>query len=255
MRAVDYDLRSLWMTLLVKDLKAKYKNTLLGYAWSVIMPLFQSVVFFFVFSEFLRFPIENYFLFLTIGFVVWQFFNNTLMLGATVFNANRSLVCRTMAPRWIFVAASTGAEAFHLLVTLPVLLFLMFLCGRNMALSGVWCLLAGFISLLLMGYGFALMIGIANACFRDLERIVQLLLMVWFYVTPVFYGIGQVPEKYHWLLKLNCMYYPVELFRSAFYAPANCFLSCILSLCCGVVIAAAGTLVYRWQQKKLAEVI
>ena len=64
MAVSGYDLKGLWLTLLAKELKAKYKNTLLGYAWSVIMPLFQSVVFFFVFSEFLRFPIENYFLFL-----------------------------------------------------------------------------------------------------------------------------------------------------------------------------------------------
>ena len=75
---MGYDHPALFAALLAKELKAKYKNTLLGYLWSVVTPLFQSVIFFMVFSVFLRFDIADYFLFLSIGFVVWQFFANSL---------------------------------------------------------------------------------------------------------------------------------------------------------------------------------
>ena len=87
-----HDYWNLWLFLLGKELKAKYKGMVLGYLWSMLLPLCQSLVFLVVFNHFLRFPIKNYFLYLSIGFVMWQFFANSIICGATVLIHNSNLV-------------------------------------------------------------------------------------------------------------------------------------------------------------------
>ena len=250
-----YDSGALFAVLLAKELKAKYKNTVLGYVWSLLMPLFQSLVFFVVFSLFLRFPIEDYFLFLSIGFVVWQFFSNSLTQGANVLLANANLIRKTCAPRLIFVAASVGAEAVHLLISLPVLLILMLWCGRVPGWLALGLLPAGIVSVLLMAFGLALIVAVINTYFRDLERIMQILLQVWFYVTPIFYSTEQIPAEYRLLLLLNPVFFPVELLRCCFYAPQPAWLYCLAALALGGMIAAVGMVIFRRFQDDLAEVL
>lgn len=247
--------RALFLTLLGKELKAKYKNTFLGYGWSLLMPLLQSAVFFVVFSVFLRFPIENYFLFLTIGLVVWQFFSNTLTQGANVLLSNANLIRKTPVPRELFVSASIGAELVHLLVTLPVLLLLTLLCKRAPGWEALYALPAGIISLVLFSWGLAYFCAILNAYFRDLERILQIALQIWFYVTPIFYGMEQIPEKYRFLFRFNPVYYPVDLFRCCFYEPENLWKKAVAGILCGLIVYLAGRWFFRRFERDLAEVL
>ena len=252
---MGYDHPALFAALLAKELKAKYKNTLLGYLWSVVTPLFQSVIFFMVFSVFLRFDIADYFLFLSIGFVVWQFFATSLTGAANSLPGNANLIRKTMAPRQIFVATAVGAELVHLLVSLPILLALALICRRGMPMNSLYVLPAAVVSVALMAYGLGLMVAVCNAKFRDLERIVQLLLQVWFYCTPIFYRAAQLPESKRFLLELNPMFYPVTLFRNCFYAPENCGRFAAIALICGGIIHLLGEVVFRRCAKDLAEVL
>lgn len=251
----NYDLPGLLGCLLAKELKAKYKNTLIGYAWSVLMPLFQSLIFFIVFSLFLRFAIKDYFLFLLIGCVVWQFFSNALTQGANSLIANANLIRKTCVPRWIFPVASVGAEGVHLLLSLPVLALLMCCCGRSPHWSACWLLPAGAFSLGAMGTGMALITASLNARFRDLERILQLVTQVWFYATPIFYSMEQIPEQHRWLLKLNPVYYPVMLFRSVFYEPGMGIRGALAGIVIGSGILLSGMLFFHCCRKNLAEVL
>ena len=252
---MGYDYRALFAALLAKELKAKYKNTLLGYLWSVLMPLFQSVIFFVVFSIYLRFDIPDYFLFLSIGFVVWQFFANSLTGAANCLIGNADLIKKTMAPRRIFVATAVGAELVHLLVSLPVLLALTLICRRSLPVNALYVLPAAVVSVALTAYGLGLMVAVCNACFRDLERIVQLLLQAWFYCTPIFYRSTQLPEAKRFLLEFNPMFYLVTLFRHCFYAPGACWRFVLIALLCGGFFRLLGGMVFRKYVKDLAEVL
>ncbi len=247
--------QALYRSLLGKELKAKYKNTFLGYGWSLLMPLLQSAVFFVVFSLFLRFPIENYFLFLTIGLVVWQFFSNSLTQGANVLVANANLIRKTPVPRELFVSATVGAELVHLLVTLPVLLVLSLLCARHPGWETFYALPAGILSLVLFSRGLAGMVSILNAYFRDLERILQILLQIWFYVTPIFYRADQIPERFRFLFLFNPLYYPVELFRSCFYESGPEWKKAIAGVLCGLIVYLLGRCFFRRFERDLAEVL
>lgn len=248
-----HDYWNLWLCLLGKELKAKYKGMALGYLWSLLLPLCQSLVFLVVFNRFLRFPIEDYFLFLSIGFVMWQFFSNSVVCGATVLINNGNLVKKTTCPRLIFIAASVGAEFVHLLVSLPILLLFMIICGRYPVVSSLYSLLAGILTIGLFTFGITVSVALANVFFRDLERLLQVLLQIWFYVTPIFYSMKQIPEKYHEFFLWNPVYIPLKLFRSAFYRPEACVSGAFISLLAGVLFCSLVIGIFYHYEKRIAE--
>ena len=250
-----HDYIGLWICLVSKELKAKYKRTFFGYAWSILMPLLQSLIFYCVFSVFLRFAIEDYFLYLFIGCMVWQFFSNSLMLGVNSMLSNANLVRKTTAPRWIFVLSSVSAEAVHLLLSFPVVLVLMLWCGRTLTWSALWMLPLCLISIISLTYGLALAAAAVNAYFRDLERIIHILLQAWFYATPIFYAVFQVPKRYHWLIHLNVVYYPVALCRTVFYGPEADLFCSLIAVASGLFFLACGIVFFHVMQKKFAEVL
>ncbi len=258
--SVDQGWRHRWELLLAltaKELKAKYKNTVLGYLWSVIAPLAQTVIFYVVFSVFLRFPIENYFLYLSIGFFVWQFFSNSLSQSAMTLVANANLIRKTRAPRAIFVCAAVATESVHLLTALPVMLIFMLACGRVPEWSAFLVLPAAFVAVVLFTLGLCLVAAAVNARFRDLERILQILLQIWFYATPIFYGKSQMPpDSGYWRwLHANPMTSMVTLWRDVFYEPCVSWPRLGLALGFGVVCALLGRLLFGRLKRNLAEVL
>ncbi len=248
-----HDYWNLWLHLLGKELKAKYKGMALGYLWSLLLPLCQSIVFLVVFNRFLRFPIKDYFLFLTIGFVIWQFFANSIICGATVLINNGNLVKKTTCPRLIFIAASVGAELIHLLVSMPLLLLFALICSRFPAWSSLYLLLVGTLSVVLFTFGIAVLVALSNVFFRDLERLLQVLLQIWFYVTPIFYSMEQIPKCYHHLFLWNPVFIPLKLFRSVFYAPENCGIWSLISLLAGLLFCSLAIAIFNRHEKGIAE--
>ena len=250
---MTHDYPALFAVLLARELKAKYKNTFLGYLWSILMPMLQSLIFFVVFSVFLRFEIADYFLFLSVGFVVWQFFSNSLSCAANSLVGNANLVKKTMVSREIFVATAVSAELVHLLASLPVLTAMTLICRRSIPPNTLYVLPAALAAAAMLAYGLGLMLAAGNAYFRDLERIVQVLLQAWFYCTPVFYGIAQLPEDCRFLLKFNPMFYPVALFRNCFYARESCGALIAVALAVGALACAVGSMVFRRFSGNVAE--
>ena len=250
-----YDIKSLFFAILGKELKAKYKGMVLGYAWSLLLPLCQSLVFLVVFNKFLRFPIKDYFLFLTIGFVFWQFFSNSVIQGASVLINNSNLIKKTTCPRLIFVAAAVGAEAVHFLVTLPVLLLLMLWCGRIPEWSNLYSFFATLLTLGLFTFGTATLVALCNVFFRDLERLLQVLLQVWFYITPIFYSMAQIPDRYHDLFLLNPLYIPLRLFRATFYSPEWLLNWSCFSLIAGTLFCVLSVGIFYRFEKHIAELL
>lgn len=252
---IRHDIFHLWRCLLAKELKAKYKGTVFGYAWSILIPFLQSIIYYCVFSVFLRFNIKDYFLYLFTGCMVWQFFSNVLLQGANSMICNANLIRKTTAPRWIFVLSSFSAEAVHLLLSIPVVLLLMFYCGRTPQIQSLWLFPLALLSLGTLSLGMTLAVAGVNAYFRDLERILQILLQVWFYATPIFYALDFVPEKYHTLIRLNPAYAPIALFRSVFYGPEAGGKTGLLASAAGLAVLFCGILCFRRMQKRLAEVV
>ncbi|MDP8974893.1 MAG: ABC transporter permease [Actinomycetota bacterium] len=225
--------RELLANLVLRELRSKYKRSVLGWAWSLANPLASMLVFTIVFRVFLKIApplgdpsgLHNFALFLLCGLLPWNFFGNSLSGSIGVIVGNASLVKKVYFPRSLLVFASVGSWTTSFLIELVVLLVALLIAG-NFVVPWLPVLLVIVAVLMFFIAGVALIFSAANVYFRDVEHLVGVALQVWFYATPVVYPISLVPERLElagrslpvrFLYELNPMVGFVEAIRDAVY--------------------------------------
>ena len=204
--------------LIAKDFKLKYNSTALGFFWSLLVPIFSSLIYFLVFGIFMRFRIPNYLLYLLCGTFLWQFFFNTVMQNGRVLMNNAGLLKKTSVDRRLFVWSTFFTESIHFLLTIPVLFVIMLSYGVKPDMLTFFPNLAVTLILLaLFAVGLSYAYAATNIFFRDLERIVTILMQMWMFMTPVFIPESSIPVKYHWIYVVNPMAGIVRIWRNIFY--------------------------------------
>lgn len=186
--------RELLWNMTVKELKVKYKRSVLGFLWSFMNPLIMLAVFGLVFSILVRDPNMDWFVvFLMSGLLTWLFFVNSLMQSVGSVVGNPGLVKKVYFPREILPIAAVGANIFHFLMQMSV--FLVFLLIIRWHFSA-YILLFPLVMLLevVFALGMALLVSAANVYLRDVQHFVEVATMAWFWVTPIIYPIGMVKE-------------------------------------------------------------
>lgn len=207
--------------LVSKDFKLKYNSTALGFAWSLVVPFFTSMIYFFVFGVMMRWRAENYLLYLVSGNFMWQFFANAVLMNGRVMLGNSVLLKKTSFDRGLLIWGTFVTESLHFLLTIPVLAGIMAFYGVAPQWSTVLPNLAmalPLLALLAVGLGYAY--AAINLYFRDLERIMGVLMMAWLFMSPVFIPISNVPERFLWIYRLNPMAGILCIWRDIFYQPA-----------------------------------
>jgi ABC-type polysaccharide/polyol phosphate export permease len=227
------DSRELLVNLTQREVRGKYKRSVLGQSWSLLNPLAQVLVFTVVFSLFLRIPpdtgdpsgLRSFALQLLCGLLPWAFFANAVNGGMGSLLANANLVKKVYFPREVLVASTVFALNVTFAVELLVLLAAVAVFGGLGVLPHLvvvpWLVLA----LTAFALGIALMLSVANVYFRDTGQFVGILMQVWFYLTPVIYTLDYVAQAevevlgtpVEDLLALNPMSRFVECFRNVFY--------------------------------------
>ncbi len=196
-------LKDLVFVLTQKEIKLRYKSSWLGYVWSVANPLAFAGLYFVAFRVFMRVEIPNYPLFLIAGLFPWQWLANSINLSPTIFLHNSTLLKKVRFPRNILVATTVLNDAFHFVLSIPVIL--VFLLFYGFIPSWLW--LIGIPLLVLaeftLVYGLALALASLNLFFRDLERLTVLLVTFLFFLTPIVYSASMIPAGYERLIYLN----------------------------------------------------
>lgn len=208
------------LVLIAKDFKLKYNSTALGFAWSLIVPFFTSLVYYFVFGVMMRWDAENYLLYLVSGTFMWQFFSNVVMMNGGVLMANSSLLKKTSFDRGLLIWGTFFTESIHFLLTIPILLLVMWFYGvvphwPSLPLN----LIVSMILLSFFTVGVSYAYAAANLYFRDLERIMNIVMLVWMFLSPVFIPITAVPKQYLWIYDINPMAGIMNIWRDIFYQP------------------------------------
>jgi lipopolysaccharide transport system permease protein len=181
MRDLTY-YRDLIFVLTQKEIKVRYKNTVLGYFWSVTNPLAFAFVFFIAFKVILRIQMEDYALFLIAGLFPWQWFANSISASPAVLLGNASLIKKVNFPRNI----------------IPFAMF-MLIYGKTPSLSWIYGIpLLLFIQFLLT-YGLCLIVASTNLFFRDIARFTDIFMTLLFYFTPIIYPETMIPKAYSWV--------------------------------------------------------
>jgi len=213
-----YNYRELLYRLAVKEIQVKYKNTALGFLWTILNPLLLMIVFSFIFTVVFRGrQIENYPLFFLCGILPWNFFTGSLNRAVTSIIANENLIKKVYFPREIIPISILLASLVDLVISFCVLFLALFIFGYTFYFYLPLLILAIFL-LFVLSAGFSLALACANVYFRDIQHLLNIILIIWFYGTPIMYDLSMVPERFHLLIKfVNPMTSIILLFREALY--------------------------------------
>ena len=248
-------LRDLIIVLTEKEIKGRYKNSWLGYAWSVLNPLAFATVYYLAFGVFMRVQITDYPLFLVAGLFPWQWVSHSMSAAPNIFLANATLLKKVRFARHILVVSAVLSDGLHFLMSIPVIL--VFLAIYHVAPTWFW--LIGVPALtgiqLIMVYGMSLLIASLNLFLRDLDRLTILFMAFLFFLTPIAYTSSMIPERYQVYMYLN-PFTPLILNWQQLFLTGTLSAGGVLAAgMMAALIAIVGYLIYSKLAPKFAEVI
>ena len=205
--------RDLLVTLVARDLKLRYKRSILGIAWSLLTPLAQLAVFYLVFKVLLPLNVPNYLAFLFSGVLVWNWFNGALFQATSTIVENRDLIKRPGFPVAVLPAVTVASHLIHFLLALPILFLFLLMGGGRLT----WALLA---LPLVIAIQFVLTLSLAYltatfyVTFRDTQHLLGVFLNLLFFLSPIFYKTSDLPAQYQWLYRFNPIVYLIDAYRA-----------------------------------------
>ena len=253
-RSLQY-LLDLTLVLTRKEMQVRYKSNVLGYLWSVLQPLSFALVYFIAFKIFMRFKMENYTLYLLTGMFPWQWFANSVNEASSTFTGNASIIKKINFPRNLLVAATILNDAIHFILCIPVIMLFCFIYDSPISITWLYGIPILLVLQTVMTYGLSLIISTVNLFFRDLERLVTILVTFLFFLTPIVYNYEMVPEKYRQLLALNPVAFLMTSWRGLFLSGQMDWNAILVTLVWSVILYGLGQIIYKKLVWRFAEVL
>ena len=240
------------MHLTRRHLASSYHLTLLGWAWPVARQLVQLAVLVFLFSQIFDLGIENYPVFVFIGLLSWTWLSSGVSSAATSLIQQRHLVNQPRLANSTLPVVAIAAPLVDLLFGVPILVVMLVLT-EGLRVEALACIPLALVQLALLT-GLAWIVASVSVMFRDVPNLVTVVLGVLFYLTPVFYGLRSVPDRFEWVLHLNPMTTLIEAYRHALLgtsAPSAGALAAVIAF--SFAVAAGGFLLFRRLEPDFAD--
>jgi len=199
-----------------RDFVLRYKGSVLGILWSLLPPLAQLLVLVFLFGRVVPLNIEAYQAFVFCGLLPWIWFSTSLNSAGYLFVNNRDLLRRPNFPASTLVLTNILSNLLHFLVFLPILVLLLVFYDRGLDLGLVFLPLLIFIQLTLT-IGLGLIVATLNVFYHDVQHMVSVAVMLVFYLTPVFYKVQIIPERFQLVYGLNPLAQLIQNYRRVFF--------------------------------------
>lgn len=187
--------RELLLGLVRKELKVKYKDSTLGFLWSLLNPALSLAVFYVVFQVFLGAGIPAFAIFLLCGLLVWNLFSASLAGATGSVTAAGGLVNKVYFPRVILPLAAVGAAVVHFFLQGIVLVAALLITRYDVEVAWLPLLVLAFAATVCLGTGFAILLSAVNVYARDTQHILELSLLAWFWLTPIVYPVDLVVSQ------------------------------------------------------------
>lgn len=241
--------------LIQREIKARYKQSIIGYFWVLLNPLAQMAVYTFVFSIIFKFPTDiPYPLFLFAALLPWTLLQGVIISGTTSLVSNEVLLKKVAFPREIIPYSAVSAKLIDFFFASVVFIVLMLIYKVPFSSTSL-IFIPLFLLQIIMMSGIALLLSAFNLFYRDIQYLTNLVLMVWMYITPVVYPLSLVPNKYVWFYKLNPMVGIIEGYRSALFGfefePIIIYWSALVSF----VIFIIGFTIFKRTEKVFADIV
>ena len=251
------DYRDLFYFLVARDIRARYKQTVLGGLWAIIQPFFSMVVFTLFFGKLARIPSDGvpYAIFNFTAMVAWTYFANAITGSGNSLIGNTNLISKVYFPRLIIPLTSVLARLIDFSIAFVILLFLMFYFH---VYPTFMVLLLPFLVFLmiLIASGVGTFLAALNAKYRDIQYVIPLLVQLWMFVSPVVYPTSMVPEKYRFIYSLNPLTGVIEGFRSILLGTVPFPTQMVLySGLLGLILFIIGILYFKQTERSFADII
>lgn len=217
-----YKWRELLWQMVGREVKARYKQSILGYFWVILNPLAQMLVMSFAFSIIMRIPTNSasnipYSIFLFVALLPWNLFASSLGSAAASIVGAGGLVTKIYFPRTILVIATIVAKIIDFLFANIVLVIYMIIYNIPININILWVIPIFFIQQIFT-LGLSLFFAAANLLYRDIQYLLSMILLLWMYVTPVIFPADLVPERYRFVFQINPMAVIINAYRQVILA-------------------------------------
>ncbi len=256
------DLREIWAyrellwVLVERDIKVRYKQTVLGVAWAVIQPLATMLLFSLVFGRLAKMPSDGlpYPVFVYAGLLPWTFFANAISSSSSSLVGQQQLISKVYFPRLIIPLSSVGAGLVDFAVASLIMLALMvyFGIGWSLNLLAVPLLV---LAVIFIALGVGTLLAALTVTYRDFRYVIPFGVQFWMFATPVIYPTSLFPEKWQWVLYLNPMAGLIGGFRSAFLGGAFDLEGLAISAASAVVLFFFGIMLFERMERRFADII
>ncbi len=250
--------RYLLYNLTMREIKSRYKQSILGYFWVVLNPLVQMTVMSFVFSYVLKIPSSGnipYNLFLYSGLLPWTLFVNSVTSATTSLVDNQALVKKIYFPREIILTATALAKIYDF--ALASLVFVGFLILYQTPITGLIIFLPFILILqVFFSLGISFFLAAGNLFYRDVQYMITLVFLVWFYLTPILYPIELAPKSARWIFQLNPMAVLINAQRRSIFGQGELnYTSLIIALIVTLIIFQLGYMFFKKLEGVFADVV
>jgi len=248
--------RELLYFLTVRDIKVRYKQTVLGGLWAILQPFMSMVVFTIFFGMLAKIPSDGlpYPIFVYTALLPWQFFSNGISNAGNSLVASSHLISKVYFPRIIIPAASLGAGLLDFLVAFSILIFMILYYG---IFPGTGILLLPFLMLIIViaSLGVGMILSALNVAYRDFRYVIPFLVQFWLFATPVIYPASIVPENWRWLINLNPMAGLISAFRSSLLNTPILWNDLLISGAVSIVLFIMGITYFTRMERRFADII
>jgi ABC-2 type transport system permease protein len=253
------DLKEIWryrnmLTNLVRrDLRSRYKGSVLGFLWTLVNPLLQLIVYALVFPYVLRVNIENYTLFLFVALLPWIFFSSSVLGATTSIVSGANLVTKIYFPRLLLPLSVICTNLMNYLFSLSIVFPVLLIAGTTMSWHVLWLPVVLLIEFLFI-LGLGLIFSALYVKYRDIEHIMSIVVFSWFYLTPVIFPVEAFPEWVGSLLYFNPMTAVITSIRNVLlYASPPDWPWLLYTFICGSVATLIGYSVFKRGEQTFAE--
>ena len=248
-----YNYRELLKTNVKKEIRGRYKNSILGIMWSFLNPLLQLAVYSIIFGALLAGGDKTYHIYICVALIPWTYFTTAITQSAFTVIGNADIIKKVYFPREILPISVVTSGAVNFVISTIIILAFVIFSGIGLSWYLVFypfILLIQFILLL----GISFIVSSVTVYFRDLEHIIGVILMAAFYATPIVYKLEQLPANLQIIMQLNPMTHLINAYRDIFYyhQMPNMQILCIL-LVLSIILTIIGYFIFKKLQKGFAE--
>ena len=249
-----YAYRQMIYSLVKRDLRGRYKGSVLGFLWTFINPLLQLVVYTVVFSIIMKTGIDKFYLFLFVALVPFLFFSTCLTGGSSCIFAQQDMVKKIYFPREVLPLAFVISQFINMLLTFIIIFLVLIFSGVGINLIAILYLPIIMIVEFILALGIAMFVSAVTVYFRDLEYILGIISMAWMYLTPILYPVESVPKEIMPIFNLNPMSPIIVAYRDILYYKRIPQVSTLLqAFLLGIVVLLIGFFVFSKLKKHFAE--